>query len=61
LSNLGWRRMLSMKREFEAAPEPKEFYPMRGEHNEAIFQAKEVFVNKIDVFLQKYSLSKAAE
>lgn len=50
-----------MKREFEAAPEPKEFYPMRGGHNEAIFQAKEVFVNKIDVFLQKYSLSKAAE
>ena len=38
---------------FEAAPEPKEFYPMRGGHNEALFLAKEEFVNKIDVFLQK--------
>lgn len=46
---------------FEAAPEPKEFYPMRGGHNEAIFQAKEDFVNKIDIFLQKHSLSKATE
>ena len=50
-----------MKREFEAAPEPKEFYPMRGGHNEAIFPAKKAFVNKIDVFLQKHCLSKAAE
>jgi len=39
---------------FEAAPEPKEFYPMRGGHNEALFLAKEDFVNKIDIFLQKY-------
>jgi fermentation-respiration switch protein FrsA (DUF1100 family) len=39
---------------FEAAPEPKEFYPMRGGHNEAIFQAKEDFVNKIDAFLKKH-------
>jgi fermentation-respiration switch protein FrsA (DUF1100 family) len=38
---------------FEEAPEPKEFYPMRGGHNEALFLAKEDFVNKIDVFLQK--------
>jgi len=46
---------------FEAATEPKEFYPMRGGHNEAIFQFREDFVNKIDVFIQKYSLSNAAE
>lgn len=39
---------------FEEAPEPKEFYPMRGGHNEALFLAKEDFVNKIDLFLQKY-------
>lgn len=39
---------------FEAAPEPKEFYPMRGGHNEALFLAKEAFVNKIDLFLQKH-------
>ncbi len=42
------------KRLFEAAPEPKEFYPMRGGHNEALFLAKEDFVNKIDLFLQKH-------
>ncbi len=46
---------------YEAAPEPKEFYPMRGGHNEAIFQAKEDFVNKIDAFLQKHFLSGTAE
>ena len=39
---------------FEAAPEPKEFYPMRGGHNEALFLAKEDFTNKIDLFLQKH-------
>jgi len=39
---------------FEAAPEPKEFYPMRGGHNEAVFQAKEDFIKKIDAFLQKH-------
>ncbi len=38
---------------FEAAPEPKEFYPMRGGHNDAIFQAKGDFAQKIDTFLQK--------
>jgi hypothetical protein len=46
---------------FEASPEPKEFYPMRGGHNEAIFQEKEDFVNKIDAFFQKHSLPKATE
>ncbi len=46
---------------FQAAPEPKEFYPMRGGHNEAIFQAKEDFVSKIDAFLQEHFLSKATE
>jgi fermentation-respiration switch protein FrsA (DUF1100 family) len=49
------------KKLFEAAPEPKEFYPMRGGHNEAILLAREDFMNKIDVFLQKHSLSTAAE
>jgi hypothetical protein len=44
---------------FEAAPEPKEFYPMRGSHNDAIFQAKGDFVKKIDTFLQKGILKKA--
>jgi fermentation-respiration switch protein FrsA (DUF1100 family) len=39
---------------FEAAPEPKEFYPMRGGHNEALFLAEKDFVKKIDLFLQKY-------
>jgi len=38
---------------FEEAPEPKEFYAMRGGHNEALFLAKEDYVHKIDVFLQK--------
>ena len=46
---------------FEKAPEPKEFYKMRGGHNEAIFREKEDFVDKIDVFLQKHCLSKSAE
>jgi fermentation-respiration switch protein FrsA (DUF1100 family) len=46
---------------FEVAPEPKEFYKMRGGHNEAIFLAKEDFVDKIDDFLQKHCLSKSAE
>ena len=39
---------------FEAAPEPKEFYPMRGGHNDAIFLAREDFVSKIDAFFQKH-------
>ena len=34
------------RRLFEAAPEPKEFYPMRGGHNEALCLAKEDFVKK---------------
>jgi fermentation-respiration switch protein FrsA (DUF1100 family) len=39
---------------FEAALEPKEFYPMRGGHNDAIFLASEDFVSKIDAFLHKH-------
>lgn len=39
---------------YEAAPEPKEFFPMRGRHNEAIFLAMEDFEKKINTFLQKY-------
>lgn len=39
---------------FEAAPEPKEFYQMRGSHNEAILMAKEEYGQRIDTFLEKY-------
>ena len=39
---------------FEAAPEPKEFYQMRGTHNEAIFIAREEYRLKLDNFLSKY-------
>jgi fermentation-respiration switch protein FrsA (DUF1100 family) len=49
------------KKLYEAAPEPKEFYPMRGGHNEAIFRAKEDFVSKIDAFLQEHLLSEATK
>jgi len=42
------------RRLFEAAPEPKEFYPMRGGHNDAIFLAREDFVKRIDTFLQRH-------
>lgn len=42
------------RRLFESAPEPKEFYPMRGGHNESIFLAREDFVGRIDTFLQKH-------
>jgi len=39
---------------FEAAPEPKEFYPMRGGHNEALFLARKDFISKVDDFFKKY-------
>lgn len=39
---------------FEAAPEPKEFYQMRGGHNEALLFAREEFSSRIDAFLRKY-------
>lgn len=39
---------------FEAAPEPKEFYEMRGGHNEALFFAREEFSSRIDTFLRRY-------
>jgi len=41
------------RRLFEAAPEPKEFYPMRGGHNEAIFLSKKDFVARISTFLRE--------
>ena len=44
------------KRLFEAAPEPKEFYPMRGGHNEAVYMAMEDFAQRIDAFLQNYGV-----
>jgi hypothetical protein len=42
------------ERLFEAAPQPKEFYQMRGTHNEAIFMAREEYCSRIDSFLSKY-------
>ncbi|MBU0549638.1 MAG: alpha/beta hydrolase [Candidatus Omnitrophica bacterium] len=42
------------QRLFEAAPQPKEFYPMRGGHNEAIFIAGQEYASRIDKFLSKY-------
>jgi fermentation-respiration switch protein FrsA (DUF1100 family) len=41
------------RRLFEAAPEPKEFYPMRGGHNEAIFLSKKDFAARIGKFLRE--------
>lgn len=38
---------------FEAAPQPKEFYQMRGGHNEAIFMAGEEFSARVGAFLGK--------
>lgn len=45
------------RRLFDAAPEPKELYTMRGGHNDAMFLAREDFVKKIDAFLQKHLFS----
>jgi len=42
------------RRLFEAAPEPKEFYTMRGGHNTAVFLARKDFAAKIDNFLREY-------
>ncbi len=42
------------RRLFEAAPEPKEFYPMRGGHNEAIFLSKKDFAARIGAFLREF-------
>lgn len=42
------------KKLFEAAAEPKEFYSMRGGHNEAILLGKEEFSLRISSFLEKY-------
>ena len=42
------------KRLYEAAPEPKEFFPMRGGHNDAVYLSMENFAQRIDAFLQKY-------
>lgn len=42
------------KKLFEAAAVPKEFYSMRGGHNEAILAAKEEYSLKINSFLKKY-------
>ena len=42
------------QRLFEAANEPKEFYQMRGGHNEATLMAPDEFGSKIEAFLRKY-------
>ncbi len=42
------------RRLFEAAPEPKEFYPMRGGHNDAVFLSQEDFAARIGKFLREY-------
>ena len=42
------------ERLFEAAPQPKEFYQMRGSHNEAIFMNKEEYSSRVNNFLSKY-------
>lgn len=39
---------------FQAAASPKEFYQMRGGHNEAVFLNKEAYRTRIDHFLSKY-------
>ena len=42
------------KRLYEAAPEPKEFYPMQGGHNDAVYLSMEDFAQRIDAFLRKH-------
>ncbi|MBL7198047.1 MAG: alpha/beta hydrolase [Candidatus Omnitrophica bacterium] len=42
------------KKLFDAAVQPKEFYQMRGGHNEAIFMAREEYGVKINNFLSRY-------
>lgn len=42
------------QRLFEAAREPKEFYQMRGGHNEATLMATDEFGARIEAFLNKY-------
>jgi len=42
------------KKLFEIASEPKEFYPLQGAHNEAIFMAGEKYRLRLDNFLSKY-------
>lgn len=42
------------KRLFDAAARPKEFYEMRGGHNEAVFMAGEEYRIRINNFLNRY-------
>ena len=42
------------KKLFEAATPPKEFYEMRGTHNEAIFTVGQEYSLRLDNFLNKY-------
>jgi fermentation-respiration switch protein FrsA (DUF1100 family) len=38
---------------FESAPEPKEFYEMRGGHNDALFRSKEQYEKRIKAFINR--------
>jgi len=42
------------KRLFEVAALPKEFYQMRGTHNDAIFTAQDEYISHLNNFLNKY-------
>jgi hypothetical protein len=42
------------KKLFDKAPQPKEFYQMRGSHNEAIFTYREEYRLRLDHFLNEY-------
>ena len=44
------------KKLFSSASDPKEFYEMRGGHNDAIFTYEKEFSQKISDFLDKYGL-----
>ena len=46
------------KKLFEAAAAQKEFYQMRGGHNEAVFMAREEYKARVDDFLSKYLRNK---
>jgi fermentation-respiration switch protein FrsA (DUF1100 family) len=41
------------KQLFQAAPEPKEFVEVRGGHNDAFFVSQDVFIRKIDSFIDR--------
>ena len=44
------------RRLFEEAAEPKQFYQMTGDHNEAVARAEDEFAERIDRFLSAYEI-----